>query len=206
MIVKSDPYTMPAHGPDQWWRPLSDLGLTEARWVRAVEMRPSTPAGRKIIHHALAHLVQDDPEARKFEETPDSGGDRRNSNPDEAGTLMEWAVGKNYDIYRENTGKLLLPGSHVWWDVHYHAVGEQLTDQVELAMWLYPKGQEPNYRTYLTNFGAQSNDRWVPDRHTAQHDHSDSGFPCLKSAGHTRELPATHAPARQSDVHGSHPA
>jgi hypothetical protein len=181
MIVKSDPYTMPAHGQDQWWKPLSDLGLTEARWVRAVEMRPSTPAGRKIIHHALAHLVQEDPQARKFDETPDGNGDRRNSNPDEAGTLMEWAVGKNYDIYRENTGKLLLPGSHVWWDVHYHAIGEQITDQVELAIWLYPKGQEPKYRTFLTLFGAQSNNTGsridIPPNSIAQ----TQGFHVLKA-------------------------
>ena len=60
---------------------------------------------------------------------------------------MEWAVGKNYDIYRPNTGKLLLPGSQIWWDMHYHAVGEEIRDHVELAVYLYPKGQEPKYRT-----------------------------------------------------------
>ena len=39
---------------------------------------------------------------------------------------MEWAIGKNYDIYRPNTGKLLLPGSKIWWEMHYHAVGEEI--------------------------------------------------------------------------------
>ena len=29
---------------------------------------------------------------------------------------MEWAVNKNYDIYRPNTGKLLLPGARIWWE------------------------------------------------------------------------------------------
>ena len=38
---------MPAIGQDEWWRPVSDVPVTEARWVRAVEMRPGTPAGRK---------------------------------------------------------------------------------------------------------------------------------------------------------------
>ena len=89
--------------------------------MRAVEMRPGTTAGRKITHHALAHLVQDDPDARKFSDPVGNGG----RSPNEAGTLMEWAIGKNYDIYREGTGKLLLPGSHIWWDIHYHAVGEE---------------------------------------------------------------------------------
>jgi hypothetical protein len=33
-------------------------------------------------------------------------------------------------------------------------VGEQIRDNVELGIWLYPKGQEPKYRTYLTGFQA----------------------------------------------------
>ena len=68
--------------------------------------------------------------------------------------LMEWAVGKGYDLYRPNTGKLLLPGSQISWDVHIHAVGEEIRDHVELGIWLYPKGQEPKYRTFLTGFQA----------------------------------------------------
>jgi hypothetical protein len=65
---------------------------------------------------------------------------------------MEWAVGKNYDVYRPETGKLLLPGARIWWEVHYHAVGEPIRDHAELAIYFYPKGQQPKYRTYLTLF------------------------------------------------------
>ena len=61
LVIKSEPYTMAAHHQDVWWRPSSDIPLTEPRWVRAVEMRPGTAAGRKITHHAVAYLVQDDP-------------------------------------------------------------------------------------------------------------------------------------------------
>jgi hypothetical protein len=67
---------------------------------------------------------------------------------------MEWAVNKNYDVYRQNTGKLLVPGARVWWEMHYHAVGEEIRDNVELAIYLYPKGEKPKYRTYLTAFPA----------------------------------------------------
>ena len=38
-------------------------GITEPRWVRAIEMRPGTVKGRKITHHALAYLLQDEKEA-----------------------------------------------------------------------------------------------------------------------------------------------
>ena len=140
LIIKSEAYTMPATGQDVWWRPETPIPLTEARWVRAVEMRPGTVAGRKITHHALAQLEQEEP-----------GVD--SSNPANApGLLMEWAIGKNYDIYPQGTGKLLLPGAKIRWEMHYHAAGEPIRDNVELAVYLYPKGEEPKYRTRLFPF------------------------------------------------------
>ena len=158
LVLKSETYTMPAHGQDVWFKPLTAVPLTEARWVRAVEMRPGTLAGRKIMHHVLARLIQEEPAgssspgaAPVADDTAAAGGMAG------AGLLMEWAVGKNYDIYRPNTGKLLLPGSHIWWELHLHAVGESISDHAELAVYFYPKGEEPKYRTYLTLFGATPN-------------------------------------------------
>jgi hypothetical protein len=145
LVIKSEPYTMAAHHQDVWWRPVSDIPLTEPRWVRAVEMRPGTLAGRRITHHAVTYLAQDDPESI----IPGSDAELRGR-----AMLMEWAVGKGYDLYRPDTGKLILPGSQIAWDIHIHAVGEAIRDHVELGIWLYPKGQEPKHRTYLTAFQA----------------------------------------------------
>ena len=139
-VLSSEPYTMAAKGQDVWFKPLTEIPITEPRWVRAVEMRPATAAGRKITHHALAYLQQEEPGT--------------NTGTTTQGLLMEWAVNKNYDIYRPNTGKLLVPGARIWWEMHYHAVGEEIRDHVELAVYLYPKGQEPKYRTFLTAFPA----------------------------------------------------
>ena len=58
LVLKSEPYTMPAHGQDVWFKPLTEVPITEPRWVRAVEMRPATAAGRKIMHHVLARLFR----------------------------------------------------------------------------------------------------------------------------------------------------
>jgi hypothetical protein len=177
MVIKSEPYTMPAHSQDQWWRPLADIPITEPMWVKAVEIRPGTNAGRKITHHALAHLVQEnDPDAQKFS---DQVGDGRS--PNEAGTLMEWAIGKSYDIYRDGSGKLILPGSHIWWDIHYHAAGETVRDHVEIGVWFYPKDQTPTHRTYLTGFQSTSREGTrldIPPNSQAVSD----GYTVLKAA------------------------
>jgi hypothetical protein len=150
LIIKSTDYTMPAVSQDQWWKPVVNLDVKDDLWVKAVEMRPGTAAGRKITHHALAHLIQNETDAKAADSGDDSVGQQ-------GGVLMEWAVGKNYDIYRPDTGKLIKPGAKVWWDIHYHAVGEKVTDHVELGVWVYPKDQKPKYRTYLTLFGASGN-------------------------------------------------
>jgi len=162
LVLKSEPYTMPAHGQDVWFKPLTQIPLTEPRWVRAVEMRPSTPAGRRITHHALAYLQQEEPGVNS-----DAPGNVAPGTTQ--GLLMEWAVNKNYDIYRPNTGKLLLPGARIWWEEHLHAVGEEIRDHVELAVYFYPKGEEPKYRTTLTLFNASpGNQLDIPPNTIAQ--------------------------------------
>ena len=145
VIVKSDPYTMPARSQDVWWRPTSEIPLTEPRWVKAVEVRPGTSAGRRMTHHAVAYLAQEDTDGLAPGTDPALNA---------RAYLMEWAIGKGYDLHRSDSGKLILPGARISWDIHLHAVGEELRDDVEIGLWFYPKGQEPKYRTYLTGFQA----------------------------------------------------
>ncbi|MEQ1884012.1 MAG: hypothetical protein ABL967_03060 [Bryobacteraceae bacterium] len=146
LVVESAPYTMPARHQDVWWRPTTNItGVDEPRWVRAVEIRPTHLQGRKITHHAIAYLVQD--ETDNLAPGTDPALNAR-------AYLMEWAIGKGYDLFRPGTGKLLLPGSQLSWDIHLHATGEDIRDSVQIAMWLYPKGQKPEHRTYLTGFQA----------------------------------------------------
>lgn len=99
--------------------------------------------------------------------------------------LMEWAIGKQYDFYRPNTGKLLLPGSRISWDVHIHAVGEELRSGVQLGVWLYPKDQAPKYRTYLTGFQALPRGRLdIPPNTVSEH----QGFTVLKQAARLENI------------------
>src|SRR5689334_12468134 len=63
MVVRSTEYRMPAKGQDVWYRPLTDIPVAEPRWVRMVEIRPTSLQGRKDLHHSIAYLVlNNDPE------------------------------------------------------------------------------------------------------------------------------------------------
>lgn len=148
LIVRSEPYTLAAETQDKWFRPVVDTGLTEARWVRAIEMKPSYPDGRKIVHHTLTFLEQDEEGLTGIAST---AAEVQQS----AGLFMEWAVGKVGEIFPPDTGKLMLPGSKIRWEVHMHAMGEEIKDnQVELGIYFYPKGFVPKNRTVLKYFDA----------------------------------------------------
>jgi hypothetical protein len=160
LVVKSAEYTMPAVHQDTWWRPTSDIPLTEPRWVKMVEIRPTNMKGRKIIHHSVAYLVlNNDPDA--VNKGTATGPAPANLTADDLVNrrpmLMEWAIGKGYDQYRPDTGKLLVPGEKISWDHHAHAVGEEITAGAEIGLWFYPKGQEPKYRSYLIGFTGIKN-------------------------------------------------
>jgi hypothetical protein len=183
LIIKSPAYTMKAQQQDNWWKPVVATGLTEPRWVRAIEIHPSTIKGRRITHHAVARLRQDD------------GGDSLRAasfdinkpiDPDAEigpGLFMEWAVGKQGEVMRPNTGKLMMPGSQIVWDIHYHAVGEEITDSVEMAVYFYPKGQEPKYRTVLGQLqaieGGSKQNLDIPPNSVSVH----QGFFVMREAG-----------------------
>jgi len=147
LIIHSTPWTQKAGANDTWWRPVVATGLTEARWVRAIEIRPSTVKGRKITHHAIARLQQ-------TETDPIAQNDVDQNGQQQPGTFMEWAVGKQGEMMRPNSGKLMLPGAKIVWDIHYSNGGEDITDDVQLGLYFYPKGQEPKFRQVLHLMGA----------------------------------------------------
>ena len=154
LIVRSAPWTQKAGANDTWWKPIVDSGLTEPRWVRGIEVRPGTVKGRKITHHANTDLLQIDPDAPDPQMTP--------------GRFTEWAVGKQPELIRPNTGMLMLPGSKIAWDIHYSNGGEDITDVVELGIYFYPKGQEPKYRQHLVRMGRTGTGAVDIPPHTVQ--------------------------------------
>ena len=172
---------MPKVSQDVWDKRVTPSGITEPRWVRAIEIRPTRSPGRKITHHAIAYLEQTEPGALGGSGLP--------------APFMEWAVGKQGEMMRPDTGKLLLPGSKFHWDIHYSQAGEEITSKVEMGIYFYPKGQEPKYRTSLSLRAGRARHDGHPSEHRRR---SPKASPRCARRAH-RELPAAHAPARQGD-------
>ena len=135
---QSKPWTQPAEGTDQWWQPIVDSGLTEERWIKAIEVRP-TPDGRRIVHHGNARY------------------------------LVEYAVGKPGQLYADDTGQRMPAGMQVRFDIHYHSVGEEITDFLTVGLWFYPKGEVPKYEVKHALMGVNAADLDIPPHTVTKH-------------------------------------
>ena len=162
LVLTSPPYTLAAHTQDKWFRPVSDTGLTEPRWVRAIEVRPATQTGRKVVHHVLTLLEQPEMGVTNLAESA-------HTMQMTAGLFMEWAVGKTGELFNADAGKLMLPGSKIHWEIHMFAIGQEVKDnQIELAVYFYPKGTVPAHRTVLKMFDvSRGSELDIPPNRTA---------------------------------------
>ena len=169
LIVESPVAQVAAVAAD-WFggiNPPSPTGLTEDRYVQAVEVkevlldddgleiRPAAAsagdaagdAGRAelnlfVVHHAVVAAVTD-----RQEDEPGAIGQMGNFS-------ITHELGQNATYFPDWVGIRLPADSVLTYDrMHYHSVGRDVRVRVDTAFKLHPKGYEPKY---LQGFGAQS--------------------------------------------------
>jgi len=152
LIVQSPPHTVPAQASDWWGDYIVPTGLDSDRYIKAIQ----TKAGDlRVVHHALTYAVTD-PDAPLGDSSDDA-------------FLNEYAVGKNGDVYPEGSGRLFEANSRVRFSFHYHSVGEEVTDQTELGLVLYPEGYEPDHILYSRQLG-NAGELDIPAGSVTRHD------------------------------------
>ena len=109
------PHVVPANAADLWIDYIADSGLTEDRYLQAVEAKPG-PGARAVVHHLLTYLIQEVDEDEVLSGRLDDRGTNSES------FLNEYAVGKNGDILPDGTAKLVKAGAKIRFNLHYHAV------------------------------------------------------------------------------------
>jgi hypothetical protein len=136
IVIKYPAYTVPVAGPDLYGNLYADIPITKDRYIKAVQTRVATAASRKVVHHALSYAV-DDPSVES------SGDDSQGV--DGGLFLVEYASGKNAEVYPEDSGVLLQAGKKAMVSYHLHSVGEEIKAQIELGLELYPEGYVPKH-------------------------------------------------------------
>jgi mono/diheme cytochrome c family protein len=142
LIVSSPTISVNATSPD-WWGPIGEAltGLTEDRYVSAVEMREvndlekrpgrQTIGGLYVIHHLIWSAV-----------APDT----KDMSLDSAWPVHE--VGRNADVFDPEAGRLLAANSKlVFPSAHLHSSGSPTKARVDYGFKFHPKGYAPKKRT-----------------------------------------------------------
>ena len=122
------PFVVKAEAADWWGNFVADPGLTEDRYIKAVEAKPG-PGSFQVVHHLVTTLMQE-------AEDGDLNGET---------LLQEYALGKNGDIFPDGTGRLMKAGAKIRFNLHYHAIGEEIVDRSRVGIKFYPKGYVPKH-------------------------------------------------------------
>ena len=130
LIIKFPVYKVPAAGPDLFGDLFAAIPIDEDRYIKAIQTRSATRESHRVVHHALSFAV--------------SSADGQGA-MEEGQFLVEYASGKNAEVYPEGTGVLLQKGQRARLSYHLHSIGEAIDAQVEVGIKLYPKGFVPQH-------------------------------------------------------------
>lgn len=153
LIVSSPLVTVASAAADQNIQlQASPTGLTEDRYVKAVEIKETRPSEQRIerikgrakgdlnyfvLHHAVitGTSIQADGETASDGFRFDPGAFR-----------IVHELGQNATLFPDDVGILLRAGSALTWDIHTHSVGKKILLRVDVAFTFHPTGYTPKYQ------------------------------------------------------------
>jgi hypothetical protein len=162
-----------AHGADWWPDILVDPGLTEDRYVQALQIIPTK--GYNVIHHIRTSLVQQDAGTRHSGQLD---GNVQLEVGEQGVFLNEYAIGKGADVFTDGSGRLIKAGTKINFQFHLHANGTETPTNVALGLKLYPKGYTPKH--VITSLTVGVNE--VDIRPHEANVRSDAYMPLIKPA------------------------
>jgi hypothetical protein len=151
VLTMAEPFDVPAGGPDINRCFVLPLDLPADKWVRAVEIRPSS---RGVVHHALFFLG--DAEAVRAEDARDEppGFDRMGAGL--RGFLGGWALGATPRFMPDGLALPLPAGTDFVLQIHFHPSGKAEREQATVGLYLSdePPREEVEYLQLPPLFGA----------------------------------------------------
>ncbi|MEM1055899.1 MAG: redoxin domain-containing protein [Bacteroidota bacterium] len=122
LVLTLPPQSIPATGVVDYRYETVDIELDRDEWVRAVDIRPGTPA---VLHHAIAVV-----------EHPDVGSAPRGKNRWRDDMLEGYSPGSVPTPFPDGSARLLPAGSSLALQLHYVTIGRALTDSIRVGLYL----------------------------------------------------------------------
>jgi mono/diheme cytochrome c family protein len=171
IVTQEKPFKMYAAGSD-WWETFTvNTGLTEDRWIKAVQLKPGNS---KIVHHFCAFpappagpnplgaqpaVGAQDQYAEELQRAAED--ERRAAGESNVGAGIPsfgcYLPGRAGVFFPDGSGILMRAGSRMSFQMHYSASGEEGVDQSSVALVFYPKGVTPKTQilgAYFQKFPA----------------------------------------------------
>ena len=156
VVSMEEKYELRAEGPDEFRNFVAAIPLNEAKWVRAVEIRPVNPPA---IHHA--ELVFDSTDgSRRLDErdpTPGFGGmEPGNAAGRPDGHFYGWVPGRAPFPGSDDVSWLLKQGTDLVLKLHMFPTGKKET--VDMEVGFHFNTQPPTRAVTSINIGSRSID------------------------------------------------
>ena len=147
------PFTVPADGTVPYVYITVPTNLKEDIWVRGIELKPSD---RRVVHHIISDMVEDDGKA-------DTGEPRLTKDParKEIGGVGGLVPGRLYGVFEEGVARKIPAGTDIVLQMHYTTIGQSVIDQTEIGVIL---AKEPPSRLRVEGGGAMPNISFVIPR------------------------------------------
>jgi mono/diheme cytochrome c family protein len=137
VLTMTDGFDVPASGPDIFRNFVIPTGLTEDKWVRAVEFRPSA---RAVVHHALFAYVPGDSlrtangaDGRPgFRGLAPIGLTARGAG---SGPLGGWAVGATPRFLPDGEALPIARNADIVLQMHFHPTGKAQREQSTVGIY-----------------------------------------------------------------------
>lgn len=130
VLTMDQPFDVPAGGPDVFRSFVFRLDLPEDKWVKAIELRPSSD----VVHHALFFLGESDA-VRAMDGQGGKPGFSRMFFPIR-GMLGGWALGATPRRLPDDLALPLRAGTDLVMQTHFHPSGRAEREQATIGLYL----------------------------------------------------------------------
>ncbi len=118
-----EPFEVPADGTVPYSYVTVPTNLTEDTWISAHEFRPGD---RRVVHHVIAHVLEDDGKPATGEVKPGRDRTRTRAQGASVGGYVPNRLGT---VYEDGVAVMLPAGADIEAQMHYTTIGEPVRDQ-----------------------------------------------------------------------------
>ena len=142
IVAASDRAAPSSAGAESWADFIVETGLTDDRYLSAVETLPGRNA-RDVTHHVLTYVVSEDG-SEEF--------------------LNAYVAGGHGDVFPSDAGRLMSAGSKIRFNVHFHAGASQPREGPRVGFKFLAKGVVPSHLQTVARVGEPSGGARHPRR------------------------------------------